>query len=135
MRLLRNVLLFLGIVKRQQLAVGLFTLLTVNHKCRDTAQPHYITTSNDVTLPTCQRQLFCKASKHVPHKSYAYVWRRCVCVCVCTYLYLRAICRVEQSASSLPSVILICSDSAFFRSRAAVSCSFLAFSLSMHLRW
>lgn len=61
-----------------------------------------------------------------------YLCVRCV---LCVYQYLRAICRAEQSDSSLFSVIVICSDSAFFRSRAAVSRSFLAFSLSMYLRW
>lgn len=36
----RNALLLLGVMKRQQLAVGLLTLLTVNHNHKDKIQPH-----------------------------------------------------------------------------------------------
>lgn len=76
---------------------------------------------------------------HVQHfdsqvdRSYvcAGVW--CLCELCSVYLYLRAVCMAEQSASSLFTVKLICSDSPFLLSRAAVRRSFLALSLSMYL--
>lgn len=104
--LLRTALLLPGVIKRQQLAVGLFTLLTVSRKTQNVTFWQVITNSSSVDT---DRNIY---------------W----------YQYLRAICRAEQSDSSLFSVRLICSDSPFLRSRAAVRRSFLAFSLSMHLR-
>lgn len=92
-----------------------------------------------VILLTCARSLFWHMSKnivmltknrHMCADRPLYLCDWCV---LCVYQYRRAICRAEQSASTLFSVILICSVSPFFLSRAAVRRSFLAFSLSMYL--
>lgn len=134
----RNALLFLGVMKWQQFAVSLFTLFTVNHSHKEKTWTHCVRIINTVRLLSCAHSELCDTSKNFPVKDHVYVCRQALHACVsCVlymYQYLRAICRAEQSASSLLSVILICSDSPFLRSRAAVSLSFLAFSLSMHLR-
>lgn len=137
----RNALLLLGLINWQQLAVGLFTFLTVNHNHTEKICPHKMsrTQSNTVRLLTCALSLsWCMSDNIVTLTRNIQIcadrllhWcDRCV---LCVYQYLRAICRAEQSDSSLFSVILICSDSPFLLSRAAVRRSFLAFSLSMYL--
>lgn len=117
--LLRTALLLPGVIKRQQLAVGLFTLLTVSRKTQNVTL--LILLNRPVRADGFWQVITNSSSVDTDRNIY---W----------YQYLRAICRAEQSDSSLFSVRLICSDSPFLRSRAAVRRSFLAFSLSMHLR-
>lgn len=117
--LLRTALLLPGVIKRQQLAVGLFTLLTVSRKRQNVTL--LILLNRPVRADGFWQVITNSSSVDTDRNIYL-------------YQYLRAICRAEQSDSSLFSVRLICSDSPFLRSRAAVRRSFLAFSLSMHLR-